>query len=333
MRIIGWLLVAANLIGAAALYFGRDGGDAATRGLGRGIGGLLAALGIVAAVLLWWGGRASGRGFAVLLASAIVLIAPVLLVLFMTDGGLALLYPSRRGIPKPGPVVRYEFPNAATREVALAIIMEDYARVDSLIQTAKPDLAARDELGRSLIGIATHHAMTYGATMENLRPLRQLLAAGAVPRPDDAGREELMITALARVRGEPAAAAFAMLLEAGLSPNERDSDGRSVLFDNHLTPEAARVLLSHGVSRTPRDTGSARQDWSPVTHHAERENWATAHILLDAGLPLDYATPPGSRLAEVMARIQEVATEADSADAGFRALVAAATGDPKGTRR
>jgi hypothetical protein len=323
MRILGWLLVAANLLGAAALFFGRQGGDAATRGLGRGLGGLLAALAILAAVLLWWGGRASGRGIAVILAGAIVLIPPVLLLLFTTDGGLALLYPSRRGIPKPGPVVRYEFPNAATREVALAIIMEDYARVDSLLQTGTPDLAARDERGQSLIGIATHHAMVYSATMENLRPLRRLLAAGAVPRPDDAGSEELMITKLARVRGEPAAAAFAMVLEAGLSPDERASDGRSVLFDDYLTPEAARVLLAHGVSRTPRDPNDARKDWSPITHQAERENWATAHVLLDAGLPLDYATPAGSRFVEVMARIEEGATDEDKADAGFRALVAA----------
>lgn len=323
MRTIGWLLVAANLIGAAALLLGRDGGDAATRGLGRGVGGLLAVLAIAAAVLLWCG-RASGRGIAVYLAGAIVVIPPILLVLFTTESGLALLYPSRRGIPRPGPVVRYEFPNAATREVALAIIMEDYARVDSLIKTAQPDLAARDERGQSLLGIATHHAMIYSATMENLRPLRALLAAGALPRPDDAGRDDLMITKLAQVKGEVGTAALTLLLEAGLSPDERDSDGRSVLFDNYLTPEAARVLLAHGVSRTPRDTGSARQEWSPITHQAERENWTTAYVLLDAGLPLDYATPPGSRFAQVMANAREIATEADSTNAGFRALVAAA---------
>ena len=48
-----------------------------------------------------------------------------------------------------------------------------------------------------------------------------------------------MITKLARVKGEPAAAAFAMLLEAGLSPDERDSDGQSVLFDNYLKDHPA----------------------------------------------------------------------------------------------
>ncbi|MBK8250104.1 MAG: hypothetical protein IPK85_22330 [Gemmatimonadetes bacterium] len=333
MRTFGWLLVVANLIGAAALYFGRNGGDAATRGLGRGIGGLLAVLAIVAAVLLWWGGRASGRGIAFIIAGAIVAVPLVVLMLFMSESGLALLFPSRRGIPKPGPVVRYDFPDAATKEVALAIVMGDHDRVDSLIQTTKPDLAARDERGQSLLGIATHHAMVYGATMDYLGPLRQLLVAGAVPRPDDAGPEELMITKLARVTGEPAAAAFAMLLEAGLSPDERDSDGRSVLFDNYLTPEAARVLLAHGVTRTPRDTGSARQEWSPLAHQAERENWATAHVLLEAGVPLDYATPPGSRFAQVMASAQEIATEADSADVGFRALVAAAAAAPPPARR
>lgn len=324
MRTFGWLLVVANLIGAAALYFGRDGGDAATRGLGRGIGGLLAVLALVSAFLLWWGSRASGRGIILIIAGALVVIPPVLLMLSMSEAGLALLFPSRRGIPRPGPVVRYDFPDTATKEVALAIVMGDHARVDSLLRTTKPDLAARDELGQSLLGIATQHAMVYGATMDYLGPLRQLLAAGAVPRPDDAGREELMITKLARVTGEPAAAAFAMLLEAGLSPDERDSNGRSALFDEYLTPEAARVLLAHGVSRTPRDPNYSRQDWSPLTYQADRGNWATAHVLLEAGIALDYATPPGSRFAHVMATAQERATEADSANAGFRALVNAA---------
>ena len=324
MRTFGWLLVAANLIGAVALLLGRDGGDAATRGLGRGVGALLAVLALVAAVLLWWGSRASGRGIALLIAGALVLLPPLLLILFTTDSGLALLYPSRRGIPKPGAVVRYEFPDAATREVALALIMEDYDRVDSLIKTAQPDLAARDERGQSLLGIATHHAMIYSATMENLRPLRALLAAGAVPRPDDAGRDELMITKLARVKGEPAAAAFAMLLEAGLSPDERDSEGQSALFDNYLTPEAARVLVAHGVSRAPRHTNAAQQEWSPVTWQTERGNWATARVLLEAGIALDYATPPGSRFAQVMATALEGASDDDRADADMQALVAAA---------
>ncbi|MBK8647470.1 MAG: ankyrin repeat domain-containing protein [Gemmatimonadetes bacterium] len=213
-------------------------------------------------------------GIALLIAGALVLLPPLLLILFTTDSGLALLYPSRRGIPKPGAAVRYEFPDAATREVALAVIMEDYARVDSLIKTAQPDLAARDERGQSLLGIATHHAMIYSATMENLRPLRALLAAGAVPRPDDAGRDELMITKLARARGEPASAAFAMLLEAGLSPDERDSEGQSVLFDNYLTPEAARVLVAHGVSRAPTHQRGAA---GVVTRDVAGGAWQLGH--------------------------------------------------------
>jgi hypothetical protein len=332
MRTFGWLLVVANLIGAAALYFGRNGGDAATRGLGRGIGGLLAVLALVAAFLLWWGSRATGRGIILIIAGAIVVIPPVLLMLSMSEAGLALLFPSRRGIPRPGPVVRYDFPDAATKEVALAIVMGAHARVDSLIRTTKPDLAARDERGYSLLGIATHHAMVYGATMEYLGPLRALLAAGAVPQPDDAGRDELMISMLARGRGEPAATAFAMLIEAGLSPDTPDSDGRSALFDNYLTPDAAKVLLAHGVSRTPRDPNYSRQDWSPLTSQADRGNWATAHALLEAGIALDYATPPGSRFAHVMATAQERATEADSADVGFRALVTAAAAPPPARR-
>lgn len=326
MRIIGWLLVAANLIGAAALFFGRNGGDAATRGVGRGIAGLLAVLALLAALLLWWGGRASGRGIAFYLAAALVVIPPIMLVLFTTDSGLALLYPSRRGMTKPGAVPRYAFPDKDTRAVAMAVIESDYPRIDSLLKTTKPDLAARDEFGRSLLGLATEHAMVWNAPMEYLTPLRLLLAAGAVPRPDDLGSEERLIARLARVTGEPATMAFAMLLEAGLSPNELDSDGRSVLFDKYLTPEAARVLLAHGVSRDARDPDAAKKDWSPITAQTEHENWATAHVLLEAGLPLDYATPPGSRFQQVMASAEEGASQEDSTDVGFRALAAAAGG-------
>lgn len=49
-------------------------------------------------------------------------------------------------------------------------------------------------------------------------------------------------------------------------------------------------------------------------------------------MALDYATPPGSRFAHVMATAQGRATEADSADAGFRALVAAAAAPPPARR-
>ncbi len=321
MRTLGWILVAANLIGAAALYFGRDGGDAATRGLGRGLGGLLAALALVGALLLWWGDRASGRGIAFFVALAILVIPPACLMLFKTDWGLTLLYPSRRGIPKPGPAARYDFPNAATREVALAVIMQDYARVESLIKMEKPDLAARDELGQALLGIATHHTMIYGAKTENLIPLRLLLAAGAVPRPDDAGPDELMISKLAQARDDVGTAALKMLLDAGLSPNQLDGNGLSVLFHDYLTPDAARVLLANGVSRAARDPRANRQDWSPVTHQVDVGNWATAHLLLESGIPVDYASPPGTRFTLVMQQAESQASDEDLADPSCRALV------------
>ncbi len=50
--ILGWLLVALDLVAAVGLVLGRDGGDAASRGLGSALGALLGTLALVAAALL-----------------------------------------------------------------------------------------------------------------------------------------------------------------------------------------------------------------------------------------------------------------------------------------
>src|SRR5690606_15779526 len=96
LSILGWPFILVDLVAAAALILRRDTGDAATRGLGQGLGALLAALGVVAAVLLW-AGRARNRPL-VMLAGCVLAAAPVALgvVLTVSRQGLALIYPSLR---------------------------------------------------------------------------------------------------------------------------------------------------------------------------------------------------------------------------------------------
>ncbi len=154
---LGWLLVAIDLVTAATLVLRRDGGDAATRGLGQGFGTLLAALGVAAALLLL-AGRAPERPFLVVVGTVLA-AAPVALGVALTASrqGLALVYPSLRdrGVPREASP-QYAYPGAAEREAALALVLNDYAKLDTLLRAAPaPDLMARDERGESLLGLAT----------------------------------------------------------------------------------------------------------------------------------------------------------------------------------
>src|SRR6185436_14037738 len=97
-------------------------------------------------------------------------------------------------------------------------------------------------------------AIMDGGSMRDLEGLKLLLAAGAKPRPDDGGREEPLLELIARASGDRGSIAIGLLLDAGLPTDTPMSDGRGVLFNAYLTPEAARVLLAHGVDRTVHDT-------------------------------------------------------------------------------
>ncbi len=328
MRIVsnlGWLFVVIDLIGATMLVLSRKGGDAATRGLGQGLGTALAALGLVAALLLWVS-RTPGRPLLVILG-CVLAAAPAALAATVTlsKQGLGLIYPSMRD--RGGPMIpspQYAFPDAAGREAALALVMTDYAKLDTLLRaTPAPDLTAHDERGVSLLGIAARTAIADGGVVRELEGLRLLLAAGARPRPDDVGPDESLIELVTRARSEHALTALEMLLDAGLSPNGQMHDGRLVLFNLMLSPQAARVLLAHGVDRTTRDTRGGAEDWSPVTYQADLRRWATALVLLEGGVPRDHGTPAGSVLARVMQNGKSQITDDDRADPAFQSFMAA----------
>ena len=326
LLILGWLLVGLDLIAAATLLFGRKGGDAATSAIGPGFGSLLLILGVVAAALLLWGGRGAGKPI-VLVIAGVLAIAPVALTLVFlapSERMRGWIYPSMRDDRPRLPSPQYAYPDAASREAALALVMQDYAKLDTLLRaTRAPDLTARDELGQSLTGLATSVASMEGGTMRDVEGLRLLLAAGARPRAGDmgTGRDKSLMELLALSKGERGRTVLEMLLAAGLSADTPTSDGRSVLFDKYLSADAARVLLAHGANKTPRKT-TADVDWSPVTEHAEMQNWATALALLEGGVPRDYGTPIGSVLARVLKESAYRLTDDDRANASFKTLMA-----------
>ncbi|MEO8635619.1 MAG: hypothetical protein ABI587_10130 [Gemmatimonadales bacterium] len=324
---LGWFLVALNLVTAAVLLFGRPSGDAATGGVGPGLGALLVIISLIAAVLLLWAGRGEGRPIALAVACTLAAI-PVALAIALTASPqwiLGVVYPSMRERPRPMEAsAQYAYPDAAGRDAALVLVMNDYAKLDTLLRsTPAPDLTAHDERGQSLLGLATIVALTDGGTMRDLEGLRLLLAAGARPRADDMGSEEPLIELVTRVSGDRASAVLALLLDAGLAPDTPMHDGRSVLFHPDLTPGAARLLLARGANLDAHEMHGDAGDWSPVTFHADQRHWATALALLEGGVPRDHGTPAGALLERVLRDGAVQTTDEERADSGYQAFMAA----------
>ena len=325
LSILGWMFVAIDLIGAAVMAFGRESGDAATRGFGSAFGAALAVLAAVAALLLW-AGRSPDRTLLLILGTLLA-AAPFLLgaTLALSRNGLGLIYPSmrNRGVPMEASP-KYAFPDAAGREAALALVMNDYAKLDTLLRTTPaPDLTAHDERGVSLLGIATRAAVMDGGAMRDLDGLRLLLAAGARPRADDLGSSESLLELVSRADSDRARLALDMLLDAGLSPDTPMSDGRSVLFHQYLAPGAARMLLARGADRMVHDTRGGAADWSPATYQADLRRWEAALVLLEGGVPRDHGTPPGSVMTRVIKNNESYLTNADRANPNYHAFMAA----------
>lgn len=143
----------------------------------------------------------------------------------------------------------------------MAIVYGDCAKLDALLHaTPRPDLTARDELGNSLLGLATSMAIADGGSMRDIESLRLLLAAGARPMREPAGSREALIEMVAQVNDARRRRVLEMLLDAGLGADAPTCDKRSVLFHQFLTPDAARLLLAHGIDRQVHDTRGCAAD-------------------------------------------------------------------------
>ncbi|MFN8669604.1 MAG: ankyrin repeat domain-containing protein [Gemmatimonadaceae bacterium] len=324
LSFLAWLFIAIDLVAGVVLFVRRDGGDAATRGIGAGLGALLALLGVVAALLLWAG--KSRQGPVLVFAGLALAAAPVALgaVLTFSRHGLGLIYAGlrERDVPREASP-QYAYPDSATRDAALALVMNDYATLDTLLHaTPAPDLAARDERGVTLLGLATRAAIMDGGSMRDLEGVRLLLAAGARPQANDLGGDGSLLELLAGAAGERPLLVLQQLLDAGLDPNTPLQEGRPILFHQRLTPEAARLLLARGADAQAPDTRGDARDWSPVTYQADLRRWATALALLEGGVPRDHGTPPGSVLARVLQTGSARTSSEERADSSYVAFIA-----------
>ncbi len=321
---LGWIAVVIDVIAAASLASSR-GGDAATRGLGPGIGAALGTLAAVAALLLWLGRSLESTVALALGATLAALPIAAGMTLAFSRNPLALIYPSMRAARAPrGPSAQYAFPDAVTRETALALVKQDYAKVDALLRASPPpDLRARDERGMALLGIATANAIMDGGTLADLEGLRLLVAAGSRPRGDDRGPDFRLIEMLIGERNDRQLKALELLLDAGLDPNTRLHGGRPVLFHEDLAPAAARLLLARGANPAAIDGGGGHHDWSAVTYQADLRRWATALVLLEGGVARDNGAPPGAVLERVLKYFESRATDSERNDPAYRAFMAA----------
>lgn len=325
LSLLGWLFVAIDLVAGAVLFLRRDGGDAATRGLGQGLGALLTALGVVAALLIWTG--KSRPGPLLVVAGLAIAAAPAALgaVLTLSRQGLGFIYAGlrERDVPREASP-QYAYPDSVTREAALALVMNDYAKLDTLLRaTPAPNLTARDERGVTLLGLATRAAIMDGGAMRDLDGVRLLLAAGARPQDNDLGDDGSLLELLAGATGERPRLVLEQLLGAGADPNASLQDGRPLLLHPRLTPEAARLLLTRGADAQVHDTRGDARDWSPVTYQADLRRWATALALLEAGVPRDHGTPPGSVLTRVLKNGAARTSNEERADSTYIAFMAA----------
>ena len=318
--IVGWLLVCLDLIVAATLLFSSDSGDAATRGVAPGLGAALLVVGLIAAALLFWGGHGVGRPLVLVVGGLLVAIPVALTVgfIFSPHWFVGLMYPSMRRRTLPNR--EYAYPDAAGREAAQALILNDFAKFDSLLRaTRPPDLTAHDELGETLLGLATDVATSGSAGVEKIEGLRLIIAAGARPQANDVSQGQRGLLELAA----DSPTVIEMLLNAGLSPEAPGHDGNTVSFFPRLTPDAARLLLARGAKRDARYVREGMEDWSPVAYQADKSNWATALALLEGGVPRDYGTPVGSVLQGVTQEIDSRLSDSERADTTYQAFMAA----------
>lgn len=326
LLVVGWLLVAFDLVIAASLLFGRKTGDAATSAFAPGFGAILLMIGVAGSGLLVWGGRGAGRP-GVLVIAAVLVGAPLIFALMLGASPRGVMGRTNLSIGERksavGLVPQYLYPDEASRKAANALLMNNYDELDTILRAKPaPDWTARDERGASLISLAITHAVGSSATERDIETLRKVIAAGAKPRADDLGINGSLMDMLARIDGGPASVALGILIDAGLSPNTPMDDGRSVLFHPFLSVHAAQMLIARGAKTDVRESHGRTGDWSPVTYHAQQLRFPTALALLNAGVPGDYGTPPGAALADVMAIASKQATNEQKQAPEYKAFIA-----------
>ncbi|MBK8003222.1 MAG: hypothetical protein IPK12_04535 [Gemmatimonadetes bacterium] len=306
--ILGWILLAGEVLFVANLLLMRNmGDDAAGRGLATAWGMILGAVVLVAGGAFIWGQFGGPRG--AFYAGLLVLAGPLFLFgASLVKGGVRKM--NRYAYAQS----RVTFEDAKVSRLARAIADNDTARVRTLLAEGGIDFAARSRDGATILGYAITHAVETFAPPVAVEPVRLLLEAGAKPLPDlieqgsEQGYAEHRLVTWIYGRGEQSVPVLDLVLGAGADPNARNYEGEPLLASSYTRLPMAEVLVRHGADvNAPDSSRTDRPGWSPVMVQALYQEWDIVAYLLDHGARADYVAGDGKTLADVL-------READAGD-------------------
>ena len=299
--ILGWILLAGEVLFVASLLLARNmGDDAAGRGLATAWGMILGAVVLVAGGAFIWGQFGGPRG--VFYAGLVVLAAPLFLFgASLVKGGMRKM--NRYAYAQS----RVTFDDAKVSRLARAIADNDTARVRALLAEGGIDFAARSRDGATILGYAITHAVETFQPPVAVEPVRLLLEAGAKPLPDlveqgtEQGYPEHRLVTWIYGRGEQSVPVLDLVLGAGADPNARNYEGEPLLASSYTRLPMAEVLVKHGADvNAPDSSRTDRPGWSPAMVQALYQEWDVVNYLLDHGARADYVAGDGKSLRDVV---------------------------------
>lgn len=299
--ILGWILLAGEVLFVASLLLARNmGDDAAGRGLATAWGMILGAVVLVAGGAFVWGQFGGPRG--VFYAGLVVLAAPLFLFgASLVKGGIRKM--NRYAYAQS----RVTFDDAKISRLARAIADNDTAKVRTLLAEGGIDFTARSRDGATILGYAITHAVETFQPPVAVEPVRLLLEAGARPLPnlidanEEQGHPEHRLVTWIYGRGEQSVPVLDLVLGAGADPNARNYEGEPLLASSYTRLPMVGVLVKHGVDvNAPDSSRTDRPGWSPVMTQALYQEWDIVTYLLDHGARADYVAGDGKTLADVL---------------------------------
>lgn len=325
LTLLGWILLVLEALFVIVLFFQRNlGDDAAGRGMARGFSYVLAPIVLLAGAAFVWGQQGGPRG--AFWAGLLVLAVPLLFGAFNFAGGTLRKLERTIWRAQAG-----RFEDGRLTRMARAIDRNDTAELSRLLAAGPTDFAARDRMGRTLLGHAIARAIAWEADTGQVEPVRVLLAAGAPPAADALAptrtvasvSEHDLVYHLVGVGNPGAVLVLDTVLGAGADPNVLDEDGRPLLFSTYLRLPALEVLAKHHVNMQAVDTRPDRLGYSALMHAASMGEWGLAGFFLQHGVPPDHRAPDGTTLDSILAEIDPPGTKwygpSEAEHAAFRA--------------
>lgn len=325
--VAGWVLFGLEALFVAMLALQRNmGDDAAGRGMATGFAIVLAPIVLVAGGLFLWGQRGGPK--AAFWVGLAMVASPVLFAAFSLATGT--LGKAGRAMER----AQYgRFDDPALTRIARAIDRKDVAELRKLVGANKPDFAARDRRGRTILGHAVSRAVADYEGKTAVEAVRILLQAGAPPAVDAIKAEVTMASISehnliyhvfgANTPGTPEL--LDALLSAGASPNVVDEDGRSLVFSTYASVPKLEVLARHGANLQALDTREDRKQWTALMNAVYMKAWAEALFFLQHGVPVDYTAPDGNSVTTILNEVDPPGSTyhgaEDAAHAAFRAAL------------